>query len=212
MKYQTNKMTIAAVEQGFDKSLISLSFPKKQRYTLMYVLRLLFLLVILPSYYTVAGAENKLKSPRVEMKDISLTSIDFSGAQVSITLAVHNPNAIDIEVESIQYSLVLNNVPVKKGVIRQKERFPAQQRREVMVPVAVTYDEHLPELLSALNSANASTYEISGSVQLKGEGSPFPFHHKGSLALANVLNFTGLNSAVIFTTAHASLCTTEVLL
>ncbi len=205
-------MTIAAVEQGFDKSLISLSFPKKQRYALMYVLRLLFLLVILPSYYTVAGAENKLKSPRVEMKDISLTSIDFSGAQVSITLVVHNPNATDIEVESIQYSLVLNNVPVKKGIIRQKERFPAQQRREVTVPVAVTYDEHLPELLSALNSANASTYEISGSVQLKGEDSPFPFNHKGSLALANVLNLTGLNSVVIFTAAHASLYTTEVLL
>jgi len=33
MKYQTNKITIAAVGQGFDKSLVRLSFPKKQRYT-----------------------------------------------------------------------------------------------------------------------------------------------------------------------------------
>lgn len=138
----------------------------------------------------------RLKPPNIVLSDIDLMSISFNGAQVLITLDVHNPNNTEIFVESVRYRLTLNQTPVKSGVIRQQERFPAQARRRVNVPVSLVYDEHLPSLLAALTSPTPSHYEISGNVTLKDEATPFPFQHKGLFILPTPSSTSVINATV----------------
>lgn len=145
---------------------------------------LLALLWQAPSF---AEASIGLKSPTIQLRDIALGSINFDSANIIVELAVDNPNDVDMVVETILYGLTLNQTHIKYGRIQQQERFPANSERSVKIPVSLAYDEHLPDILSALSRTTSSTYKISGSVQLQDEAKPLFFHHSGSLLLPSSL-------------------------
>lgn len=129
----------------------------------------------------VAAEPADLESPTIELRDITLVSLTVDAAHLVVDLDVHNPNPVNIDVETILYGLTLNQTPIKYDRIVQPEHFPARSERVVRVPVSLVYNEHLPDILAALSSALSSSYEIAGSVKLKGEETPFLFYHKGQL-------------------------------
>tara|TARA_R110002074_G_scaffold206122_1_gene374537 strand:- start:152 stop:640 length:489 start_codon:yes stop_codon:yes gene_type:complete len=145
---------------------------------------ILLLLLQMP----LVAVSNELSSPRVTLKNIALASMNFNVANIIIDLDVHNPNHTSIVVEAIRYRLSLNQIDVKQGVIQQEEHFLADTARAVRVPVALAYDEHLPGILAALSSPASPSYEISGTVKIRGNVALFPFHHKGQLISSPVKN------------------------
>lgn len=138
---------------------------------------ILLLLLQMP----LTAVADELRSPEVTLKNVALASMNFNAANIMIDLDVHNPNHISIVVEAIRYRLSLNQIDVKQGVIQQEEHFLAETERAVRVPVALAYDDHLPGILAALSSPTSPSYEISGTVKIKGNVALFPFHHKGQL-------------------------------
>tara|TARA_R110000822_G_scaffold59736_39_gene149329 strand:- start:22029 stop:22520 length:492 start_codon:yes stop_codon:yes gene_type:complete len=139
---------------------------------------ILLLLLQMP----LAAVSDELSSPEVTLKNVALASLNFNVAKIIIDLDVHNPNHTDIVVEAIRYRLWLNQIDVQHGVIQQEEHFLADAERVVRVPVALAYDEHLPGILAALSSPVSPSYEISGTVKIRGNVALFPFNHKGQLS------------------------------
>lgn len=142
------------------------------------------ILLLLLFWHAGSGAAvQDLEPPDIVLKDISLGRFAFDAAHVVIDLQVHNPNSIDVVVESIRYRLTLNNTEVKQGSIQQEERFPARAKRAVRLPVSLAYNEHLPNILAVLRQPTSSHYEINGFVKIKGEKTLLPFAHKGPIVL-----------------------------
>ena len=150
------------------------------RFKLENALVLIFILLINIDF---VFSKDGLKTPDIQLKDISLIKLDFEKAQFLIDLRVHNTNKVDIVVESMRYKLTVNDAQVNQGLIKQMERFKAQTTRSVSVPVTVAYDQNLAKILNALSSSAAPDYEIAGSVKLKGYQQPLPFQHKDKLTL-----------------------------
>ena len=140
-------------------------------------------LLLLPGQWVFASENVRLLVPDVQLRDISLVTLNLERAKLLIDLKVENPNASDIVVEEIIYRLTLNNTEVNQGRIQLRERFPANSVRSVKVPVTLAYDQHLPAILNALNSTVSPDYEIAGGVKLEGYKKPFSFHHKDKLVL-----------------------------
>lgn len=138
---------------------------------------------LLAQQKSIASEGLPLLAPDIQLKDISLVTLNLERAKLLIDLRVNNPNSSDIVVESIVYRLILNNTEVNQGRIEQTERFNAHSARSVKVPVILAYDQHLPAILNALNSAESPTYEISGSITLQGYKKPLPFQHKDTLVI-----------------------------
>ena len=126
--------------------------------------------------------EPALIAPEIDVTNIALETLTFTGAQIILTLAVINPNARDITVEKIDYQLIINNNPSIRGTITQQEIFPAKKTRSVNVPAVLYYDEQLPVFLDAIQRPTAS-YRIKGNVTVKEEINALAFDHEGKLAL-----------------------------
>lgn len=143
------------------------------------------LLILLLLYLPLTAASKELNAPKVTLKNVALAALDFNAAQIVIDLQVHNSNHTDIIVEAIRYRVALNEIDVKQGVIEQEEYFPADSGRSVRVPVALAFDQHLPNIIAALSSPVAPFYEISGTVKVRGSVILLPFNHKGQLISAS---------------------------
>ena len=144
----------------------------------------IILLLLIP----LTAVSGELSSPGVTLKNVALASLNFNVANIVIDLDVYNPNHTEIVVEAIRYRLSLNQIDVKQGVIQQEEHFGADTERAVRVPVALAYDEHLPGILAALSSPVSPSYEISGTVKIRGNVALFPFNHKGQLISPSTKN------------------------
>lgn len=140
---------------------------------------LLFIVLFWPPILIADNQE--LEAPLIELQNVGLASVSIQGAKVAVSMMVSNPNEVDIVVEAISYSLKLNGTHIKQGAIKQDVSFPAQQKRNIHLKVNVAYDTELPRIIAALNNPESTIYEISGSVTLKGEDTPFPFSHKDKL-------------------------------
>ena len=129
-----------------------------------------------------AAAESiDLQPPTILLENMTIVSLAVDAAHIVVDLKVHNPNTEAIVVEGILYGITLNQTPIKYGRIQQEEHLPANRERVVSVPVALAYDEHLPDILAALSRTKSSLYEIGGSVKLKGEKDPIFFYYKGEM-------------------------------
>lgn len=143
-----------------------------------YFIRLVLLIMLsVPSY-----AHSNTASPEVSVKAIDIESISFTGIRLQVGFQVTNSTKNDVQVESIDYQLKVNDSQPISGRVQQREYFAAGSSRLVTVPVTVNYDQNTAYILSSLQNPGPTRYDVKGTLYIQGQ-EPFVFDHQGSARL-----------------------------
>lgn len=78
------------------------------------------------------------KRPRVELKGVTVNSIDLEEktAQTTISVEIHNPGS-SFKVKDVSYKLKLNGKQIAEGKYKDEIRVPAESSALVAVPLKV---------------------------------------------------------------------------
>ncbi|WP_029933788.1 LEA type 2 family protein [Thiomicrospira pelophila] len=105
----------------------------------------------------------KLSVDRIEVKNISLVSVDLN-----IQLMLHNPNVFDVKLEQLNYELLVSGKPWLNS--RQDKIVTAKAGQDVMInlPVSASFkDIGLSFYRQLVNQSDAFNYRIVGRSSIK---------------------------------------------
>lgn len=152
--------------------------------TITFILRTLVCVsLVFPSLQLLAEESVILEPLSIELENIAVTSVSFDGAVIKVALLAKNPNSEEIVVETMNYSVKLNNSLVRKSTLKGPVHLPGLKTSRVSFDVSQPYDATLTSVIAALNSTEPQAYEIEGNVTVSGRTEPFYFHHKDRLTL-----------------------------
>ena len=122
-----------------------------------------------------------IKDPEVKVVDFKLADLTQEGVAVVLNLNIKNPNPIPINLDSVNYSLLVSGEKVTEGVFDKGIQIPASGEGQLAVPLKFQF-KSVGNLLSGLiNRSFVKDYELTGSAKL-GIFS-IPFTKKGEINL-----------------------------
>ena len=77
-------------------------------------------------------------------KNIRISKIGFSGADLLVTVLVKNQNSIDANILRCDYELFVNDTYIGKGSSDLKQTLPARDTSEIEMPLNVKTSDLLP--------------------------------------------------------------------
>lgn len=122
-----------------------------------------------------------LKEPRVEVKAVEISQLDFSGGKIEVTCDVDNPNNKDLNISSVDYHLLLNGKSFLKDRIDKEFQLKANAKTQVKIPLRFT-TQNIANGFEAFSLGQALKYEVIGRAKVgvfsvpfaqKGEWKPF---------------------------------------
>lgn len=96
-------------------------------------------LVALPACATLA--RQAFANPVVEVKDVRVRSVGFSGGSLDVVLSVYNPNEYRLDATRITYNFFVDTTQVVTGAIDQLVTLDEKGRAEIVVPVTFGFAE-----------------------------------------------------------------------
>ena len=124
--------------------------------------------------------------PNIELQRITLTEVNASGAELTLLLAVDNPNVFTIYGRSLEVTLDLEDVRFGELTHRESFSLAGRDTTEVEIPVRFTWAA-VGTAARALLTAGEVAYAIEGGVDLEtpyGSGR-VPYRQSGRLPLFN---------------------------
>lgn len=120
--------------------------------------------------------------PTFTLKSITVQSIGFAGTDLLLGVEAHNPNNYDLEIESLDFKIHLNQRRLGEGALRQGLLIPKAQTSEIRVPVRVGYAD-IGDCLKSIITGREIRYKLEGQARVKaGLGSAtVPFTKTGSI-------------------------------
>jgi LEA14-like dessication related protein len=97
---------------------------------------------------------SSVKQPKVTLKSVDFSSIDFTGLTLLSKVNVQNNTSISIPLPKIDWDLLVINNPFVKGTIQSKGSLKSQSATEMQFPVSFTYAD-LIKTISSLTDDNA---------------------------------------------------------
>ncbi len=116
--------------------------------------------------------------PKVSLKAVRIDSTSLIAARIVFSLDAFNPNASDLKVDAVNYSLELNNKPIANGAINKAVELKAKQNSEVEIPVEVELLKVFDSIAGILQKPK-SEYRFFGKAQVG--LLTVPFDQKGTL-------------------------------
>jgi LEA14-like dessication related protein len=126
----------------------------------------------------------------VQLAGLEITEMSLSHANFLATLRLFNPNDIALNIESIKFTLFLNEVRIAKGLTAKDFSIPAQESEEATIRLSTSFFD-LFQLTRKLQNQDEITFRIAGEVKVGGFGlfgTTVPIEREGSLPLSNNLD------------------------
>jgi len=132
-----------------------------------------------------------VKPPKVTLKSVDFSSIDFTGLTLLSKVNVQNGTSVSIPLPKIDWDLFVISNPFVKGTIQSKGSLKSQGTTEVQFPVSFTYAD-LIKTVASLTDDNAK-YKIKMIAQIpvpKLGNMSWPLEHEGKIPLMRVPNIS----------------------
>ncbi|WP_428243613.1 LEA type 2 family protein [Gynuella sp.] len=97
--------------------------------------------------------------PQITLKDISLESINLSGAKLKVDLDVTNPNIFDVNLKSVNYDLMANGKSLTDGALKQI-KLRQGKTQNVTIPLSVSTTNMGLTLYRLLSDSNSVTMGV----------------------------------------------------
>jgi LEA14-like dessication related protein len=109
--------------------------------------------------------------PKLSLSGARVDSLSLSGARIILTLAVDNPNAFALPLESLGASLSIGDQSVAQIAVEAAQALGAKQTTSVELPVSVSFLQSGLGLARTLGSGGA-TYRVQGGAKVAGHTLP----------------------------------------
>jgi LEA14-like dessication related protein len=101
-----------------------------------------------------------VERPEVRVQGAELTALSFDGAQVTVDLAIDNPNPIGISMSGFSYELLIEGDQFLAGESDQAIQIEPNASSELAVPVAFGFRE-LADTVTSLGDKEEAAYEVN---------------------------------------------------
>jgi len=124
------------------------------------------------------------ETPRVSLVSIAPVDFQIFEQRFLVTLKIQNPNATDITIRGLDYTIDINDKLFAQGVSGKPVSIPAYGEGTAEVEVVSTLQRVLEQLQSlGRRGAPSIDYGISGHVNIDGILVPIPFDYNGTLTV-----------------------------
>jgi LEA14-like dessication related protein len=124
------------------------------------------------------------ETPRVSLVSIAPVDFQIYEQRFLVTLRIQNPNATDITIRGLDYTIEINDKLFAQGVSGKPVSIPAYGEGTAEVEVVSTLQRVLEQLQSlGRRGAPSIDYGISGHVNIDGILVPIPFDYDGTLTV-----------------------------
>jgi LEA14-like dessication related protein len=106
-----------------------------------------------------------MKEPKVEFSRVVARDANLNGATLVFVLKVDNPNATDLKVSSLDYSVDVGGKKLSDGKVEKGVVLAANSTGEVELPLPILY-QHVFASLSDLLTKGTTDYKISGTARV----------------------------------------------
>jgi len=125
----------------------------------------------------------KLEAPKLEVVSMKVQSADIFSQKMLVRMRVQNPNARELPIKSISYTIEVNNAEFAQGLSDTPFVVPSMGEAEFDVQVTTNLANALTQLLGR-RSAETLDYRLRGEVALSsGFLRRVPFDEHGSVKL-----------------------------
>jgi LEA14-like dessication related protein len=127
--------------------------------------------------------------PTISVQTLSLDKLNFSGATLTLNLAVDNPNAFSIALDKLNYDLKVNGKRWASGDMQSLGAISSQQKNMIRLPVSLNFIELGSGLYGLLNSGDNLNYSLSGKLDASSDhpligNFAMPFDNNGLVKLS----------------------------
>jgi LEA14-like dessication related protein len=133
--------------------------------------------------YETAGRFEVPALPSVSLETVELGSVEAGLAQLTLRLAVDNPNPFPIQPRRVSYRITLMGRELARGAVGELPQVPASERAGISVSVLVEIDD-APELAERLAAGDSVACDVRGDVAFslpRREHRGLPFQKSGEL-------------------------------
>jgi len=161
---------------------------------------------------SLCACQQLFKAPQVDVRSVDVTAVSFSGIGADVVFAVHNPNALGLDLARLAYELTVDGHSFVQGSGDHKLHVPAGGTGELRLPVAFKFAD-LAQSLSALFQKRELPFAIQSKL---GFGTPLgvldvPLSYSGKFPVPQLpdvslsgaqLGDVDLTGATLATTIH----------
>lgn len=124
-----------------------------------------------------------LKSPKLDISDLSVLKLGLSELRFGLTLRADNPNDVDLPLSNLRFDLELLEQPFATGVVTEsKVVIPRRGTKDVPVEFTVPTSRLLDLLKQVPRSDFAKlSYRLRGGAAWGWSGFPLSFEKRGDL-------------------------------
>lgn len=129
-----------------------------------------------------ASLRQQVETPKVSLADINVLAFGLIEQSYMLTFRVQNPNAFDIPVEGLTYTLSFNEQKFAEGVASPQATIPKYGEALIQTE-AVSNLGGLLKQLQSLETGEGLHYDLTGKIDVGGLRGLVPFEHTGEILL-----------------------------
>ena len=152
--------------------------------------RLAALLLVTAFMGACAGVDEMVSEPRISLRQVQLTELEFTGQRFQLDFDVTNPNPFPLPVRSVSYGLKLGGHRFASGSTPAAFTVPAAGDGGFAISVDLDLMRTAPELLFIVreNAFRDIPYALEGKLEVDLPfAKPLRFEETGTVRLANAV-------------------------
>lgn len=129
-----------------------------------------------------------LKTPKVSLEEFTVTGINLSSANINLQLRFHNPNSFGIDINALNYDLMINGDQWAEGTTLQGTSLKEKGMTMLKIPISLNISKIGMSAYRLLKGGEAFNYQIKGDFDLNARHdllgqTTFDFFRSGNLSL-----------------------------
>lgn len=102
--------------------------------------------------------------PSIQVSDVNINSLGFSGADLTVVIAVENPNTFGIDLTQLDYNLLVNGTSWATIKSTDVLKLPEKGKTQINIPVQLSFADMGQALFQALTQGKAMEYKLNGDM------------------------------------------------
>ena len=123
------------------------------------------------------------QKPEVKLYGIYLQDATLVEATVVFVLNVKNPNKMDLNIDDVDYEVLLDGKSFAKAEFNSKTKIPAEGEAQVQIPMPLNYAKLIGGLGGLLSGQDVN-YNVTGKAKVSGFS--VSFDEKGKINLRDL--------------------------
>lgn len=129
-----------------------------------------------------------LRPPGVKSISVKQDSLNLTGADLTLSIAVQNPNNIAFDLRGLDYRFQVNQTTWAKGKVNESTSIKANGEGVIEVPISLNFLQLGMSIYRLLTSDQQADYKLEGNMDLKStlpflDSLDLPFTKTGTFSL-----------------------------